>query len=176
MKPARIHEKPIPQEEYKIDQEDKTNYLEQLEDLDLNDDFDVDLDFYAPSTSFKQFVMKPFSKMDNFVPFQCKIGIMKLPKKIYDRYIVDKRWNPENYSPIQLLALIYLHYYADCDEWKDLKTMNNITNEITEALNIKKIDELFHDAFAYGDIKLSDFEKVVDADDYDIEDITEIAD
>ncbi len=152
---------------------DLCNYLEEL-DLNLvGDDFDVEVSLYHPPSPFKTFIFKPFSWMPDPIVVECKTGQFKLPKKIIRKYADEKGWNFENYSRIELLALLYLHYFKDCDEWADSKLLDAEITTILEALpKYKTIDELFTYSFMQGDIKATDFDQIIETDDSGPQDVT----
>ena len=152
------------------------NYLEEL-DLDLaGDDYDVEVFQYHPPTPFKQFIYKPFAWMPDPIVVECKTGQLKLPKQIIRTYVDKKGWNFENYSRVELLALLYLHYFKDCDEWIESKVLDAEITIILEALpKYKTIDELFTYSFMQGDIKIGDFDQVIEVDESGPQDVTNLS-
>ncbi len=159
------------------EKDDNENYLDELSELD--DDFDVEVKVYYPPPSFKSFVLKPFPhlKISTFKPITCKTGQIKLPKEIIEIYQLRYSWNFENYHAIELLALIYLHYYRNCDEWLNKKNLNSEINDILSALpHFKNIGELFSCAFINGDIKQNDFDQVIESDSSGSYDVTGLSD
>lgn len=146
--------------------DEKTNYLDELDELE--DDFDVEVKFYRPPPLFKSFVLNPFpySEFGKKVTVICKTGQLKLPKDIIEIYQTQRHWNFENYHHMELMALLYLHYYKDCDEWKTKpKLLECELQEILEALpHFRNISELLSYAFINGDLKYHDFEQVIESD------------
>lgn len=177
-KSATIHNKPIPQE-FKILSNDSSekNIINDLETGQCdNDDFDVEISHYQPPCTFSEFLYKPFAWMDDFQSIECKTGRLKLPKKIIDKYSNQHRWKFDNYHYVELAALLYLHYYRDCDEWKDSELLKNEVDSIIESLpHFKTIDELFTYSFMNGDIKLGDFDQVIEVDESGASDVTYLA-
>lgn len=153
----------------------ETSYINDLEDTDLNnDDFDVQLSVYHRCISFREFIKNPFGELDSaLLPVMCKTGQIKLPKKIIDIYIKEKQWNFENYHQMELMALLYLHYNRDCDEWNDQKVLDKEIKTILEALpHFKSINEFITYVYASGDLKMEDFDQVIDVDSTGAEDMT----
>lgn len=146
--------------------DEKENYLDELDELD--DDFDVEVKVYRPPPSFKSFVLNPFpyNEMGKKIVVICKTGQLKLPKNIVETYQVQRHWNFENYHHMELMSLLYLHYYKDCDEWKTKpKILERELQEILEALpHFNNLSELFSYAFVNGDLKFHDFEQVIESD------------
>lgn len=162
--------------ELKEESTDEENYLENLDLEYTGDDFDVEVLQYDPPQPFKQFIFRPFSHMKDFKVIECKTGQLKLPKKIIRKYVDEKEWNFENYHRVELLALLYLHYYKDCEEWTDQKVMDVEITSILEALpKFKTIDELFTYSFMQGDLKTGDFDQVIEVDDSGPQDVTNLA-
>lgn len=163
----------------KLEQKTETKESSYLNDLDLDitgDDFDVEVRHYQPPCSFEEFLHNPFAWMFDFKSITCKTGQIKLPKEIIRTYTEQKNWNFENYHATELLALLYLHYYRDCDEWMDSKVLENEIDTILEALpHFKTINELFTYSFMQGDLKFGDFDQVIEVGDDGATDITYLA-
>lgn len=158
-------------------EEDKKepNYLEELSDLE--DDFDVEVKVYSPPPSFKEFALNPFPNMGKKISTECKTGSIKLPKDIIVIYTQDKGWSFENYHQMELMALLYLHYYKDCDEWQEPHVLDLEIRDILEALpHFRSVNELLSYAFIHGDLKYADFEQVVESDSAGTYDVTGLND
>lgn len=151
-----------------------------LNDLDLEvtgDDFDVEVTYYQPPCSFDEFLNNPFAWMSDFKTVSCKTGTLKLPKEIIQTYVKQKNWNFENYHFTELIALLYLHYYRDCDEWMNDNILKTEIDTILDALpHFKTIGELFTYSFMHGDLKLDDFAQVIEVDSNGAVDITDLTD
>lgn len=147
-----------------------------LEELDIGQygDYDIEVSLFEPPVSFKRFVHNPFSTLPDHRPIECKTGQIKLPKSIIEHYIGEKNWNPANYHATELLAIIYIHYYKDCDEWKNEDFLKSEITEILEALpHFSTIEELIKYSYILGDFKLEDFENIIDETDKEITDIAD---
>jgi hypothetical protein len=153
------------------------SYLSDL-DLDLpGDDFDVEVKLYKSPCSFEEFVRAPFDWLPNHKSVECKTGVFKLPKDIIDLFVNKKGWNFMNYHNMEILALIYLIYYRDCEEWTNAEALEKEVVSVLGALpHFKSIQELFTYAFINGDLKIDDFDQVIEVDDTGANDITELAD
>lgn len=156
--------------------EDKTNYLDELDNLD--DDFDVEVKIYRPPQYFRSFVMTPFHGVGIFETVMCKTGPIKLPKEIIELYQKQAQWNFENYHSMELMALIYLNYYKDCDEWRlKPKLLESEIQDICAALpHFKSISELFTYAVINGDMKQTDFDQVIESNSSNSYDVTGLND
>lgn len=152
--------------------EDTTNYLDELDELD--DDFDVEVKVYRPPQSFRSFILKPFHGVGVFDSVLCKTGYIKLPKEIIEIYQKQKQWNFENYHAMELMALLYLNYYKDCDEWKtNPKELESEIQDISGALpHFRSISELFTYAVINGDMKQTDFDQVIESNSNNSYDVT----
>lgn len=139
------------------------NYLDQLDDLE--DDFDVEVKAYQPPPHFKEFIINPFP-FGTRITILCKTGPIKLPKEIIERYTIELEWNFTNYHRIELMALLYLHYYKTSDEWQTNKGLleNEVQDILSSLPHFKSISELFTYAFTNGDLKYRDFEQVIESD------------
>ncbi len=154
---------------------DDINYLEELDNFD--DDFDVEVKVYHPPPSFKEFSIQPFTHLTRTIQVECKTGNIKLPKEIIDFYRNNKGWDFDNYHRIELLALMYLHYYKDCDEWNKKGVLEREMQDIMEALpHFKNISELLTYGFINGDLKYSDFDQVVESEGQHSYDVTGLND
>jgi hypothetical protein len=171
---VQIHDKPLKQEFDYIEEKSASepDYMhDYMNDLDaIDDDYDVDVSHYIAPVEFRKFILYPFKGMTDYKSIMCKTGLVKLPKKIITLY---KEWNFENYHQMELMSLLYLHYYRDCEEWKKASVVQTEINTILEALpHFKNITELFTYAVANNDIKLTDFDQVIEVDDHGAKDIT----
>ena len=170
-----IHNSPIPQNFPVNDsKESKESYINHLTELELlDDDFDVEIKQYIAPISFKKFVINPFYWMSDLISVECKTGICKLPKEIVEIYMIRKGWNFENYHYTELISLLYLHYYKDCDEWRIKKNIDNAIANVLEALpHFKSISELFSYAFTNEDLAINDFDMVIEVDEHGSHDVT----
>lgn len=148
---------------------DNENYLDQLDELD--DDFDVEVKIYRAPQSFRSFAINPFNGNCSSGIIMCKTGQVKLPKELIQKF---HHWDFENYHHMELMALLYLNYYKDSDEW--YKKPNRLDNEIQDILNalphFKSISELFTYAVINGDMKSTDFDQVIESDSTNSYDVT----
>lgn len=152
----------------------ESNYLNDLSDIE--DDFDVEIKVYQPPPPFKKFALNPFSHFEKRVTIECKTGQIKLPKEIINKY-VSLGWVFGNYHRMELMALLFLHYYKDCDEWKKSEIINTELRDIIEAIpHFNSISELLSYAYIQGDLKVSDFEQIIESDGSGSYDVTGLND
>jgi hypothetical protein len=145
-----------------------------IDTLSDGDDFDVELKLYLAPPEFKEFLKAPFREIESpLKPILCKSGQVKLPKQIIDIYVGERHWNFENYHQMELAALLYLHFYKDCDEWQVGDALSREIATILEALpHFKSVNEIITYAYINGDLKLGDFNQVVEMDENGAEDVT----
>lgn len=154
--------------------EESEEYLNELS-YDINDkaydDFDVEVNLYLSPPDFKEFIIAPFKHLNSpLKSSQCKSGPIKLPKIILDTY---QDWDFNNYHQMELMAILYLHYYRSCDEWRKISELEKQVADILIALpHFKSVNELITYAYVSGDIKINDFEQVIEVDENGVEDVT----
>jgi hypothetical protein len=136
------------------------------------DDFDVEINTYLSPPDFKEFIFAPFKQLNSPLKSTfCKSGPIKLPKIILDRY---ENWDFNNYHQMELMAILYLHFYRSCDEWRKISELERQVADILIALpHFKSVNELITYAYVSGDIKISDFEQVIEVDEHGVEDVTD---
>ena len=173
-----IHDKPLEQTVYNSDEKTNDKTDQYINNLDIGnnfdggdyDDFDVEVKMYVKPVPFREFILYPFKGLTNYKPIFCKTGQILLPKEIIELYSL---WNFENYHQMELISLLYLHYFRNTNEWTNQVTLQKEIDSILEALpHFKSITELFTFAYANGDIKSNHFDTLIEIDDSGVHDIT----